>query len=195
MKKILNRLTSENNIIQLNYIFSILILAAMGFILTSAIYMELVHGENPCPLCLLQRVAYFGICFGVILNLRNGYSMRYEGLTLIVIILLLIISTRQTLIDIYPRPGHEYIGSAILGLHMPVWSIVFSILLLFAYAIRFCILGFSDSLRGSHVESYPKTAFLANICAWFIIALCGFNVLTTFLQCGFATCHTYISAF
>ncbi len=195
MKNILNRLASENNIIQLNYIFSLLILAAMGFILTSAIYMELVHGENPCPLCLLQRVAYFGICFGVILNLRNGYSMRYEGLTLIVIILLLIISTRQTLIDIYPRPGHEYIGSAILGLHMPVWSIVFSILLLFAYAIRFCVLGFSDSLSDSHVESYPKISFLASILVWFIIALCGFNVLTTFLQCGFSTCHTYVSAF
>jgi disulfide bond formation protein DsbB len=195
VKNILNRLASENNIIQLNYIFSLLILAAMGFILTSAIYMELVHGENPCPLCLLQRVAYFGICFGVILNLRNGYSMRYEGLTLIVIILLLIISTRQTLIDIYPRPGHEYIGSAILGLHMPVWSIVFSILLLFAYAIRFCVLGFSDSLSDSHVESYPKISFLASILVWFIIALCGFNVLTTFLQCGFSTCHTYVSAF
>jgi disulfide bond formation protein DsbB len=195
VKNILNRLASENNIIQLNYIFSLLILAAMGFILTSAIYMELIHGENPCPLCLLQRVAYFGICFGVILNLRNGYSMRYEGLTLIVIILLLIISTRQTLIDIYPRPGHEYIGSAILGLHMPVWSIVFSILLLFAYAIRFCVLGFSDSLSDSHVESYPKISFLASILVWFIIALCGFNVLTTFLQCGFSTCHTYVSAF
>lgn len=195
MRHILNRLASENNIIQLNYLFSILMLAAMGFILTSAIYVELVHGENPCPLCLLQRVAYFGICFGVILNLRNGYSMRYEGLTLIVIILLLIISTRQTLIDIYPRPGHEYIGSAILGLHMPVWSIVFSILLLFAYAIRFCVLGFSDSLSNSHVEFYPKTSFLASILAWFIIVLCGFNVLTTFLQCGFSTCHTYVSAF
>lgn len=195
MKNALNRLTSENNIIQLNYIFSIFVLAAIGFILTTAIYMELVHGENPCPLCLLQRVAYFGICFGVILNLRMGYSMRYEGLTLMVIILLLIMSTRQTLINIYPRAGHEYIGSAILGLHMPVWSIVFSILLLFAYAIRFCILGFSDSLSDSHLEAYPKTSFLASILAWFIIALCGFNVLTTSLQCGFSTCHTYVSAF
>ncbi len=181
--------------IQLNYIFSLMILAVMGFILTTAIYMELAHGENPCPLCLLQRVAYFGICFGVILSLRNGYSMRYEGLTLIVILLLLIMSTRQTIINIYPRPGHEYIGSAILGLHMPVWSIVFSILLLFAYAIRFCILGFSDSLSHSHDEFYPKISFIASILAWFIIVLCGFNLLTVFLQCGFSVCHTYVSAF
>ncbi|WP_052674046.1 disulfide bond formation protein B [Legionella fallonii] len=192
-KNILHRLTSENNIIQLNYIYSLLILAAMAFILTTAMYMQLVHGEYPCPLCLLQRVAYFGVCFGVILNLRNGYSMRYEGLTLISIILLLIISARQTLLDIYPRPGHDYIGSAFLGLHMPVWSIVFSILLLLAYAIRFCILGFDDYLSEPLLKSHPKTALLANILAWFIIALCSLNVLSTFLQCGFSSCHTFVS--
>ncbi len=167
----------------------------MGFILTAAMYMQLVHGENPCPICLIQRVAYFGICFGVMLNLRNGYSMRYEGLTLFVTILLLIMSTRQTLINIYPRLGHEYVGSAIMGLHMPVWSIVFAVLLLIAYSIRFCILGFSDYLTEAHINTYPKTAFLASVLCWFIIALCGFNVLTTYLQCGFSTCYTDVSAF
>ena len=192
-KNTLHRLTSENSIIQLNYIYSLLILVAMIFILTTALYMQVVHNENPCPLCLLQRVMYFGICFGVILNLRSGYSMRYEGITLISIILLLIISTRQTLLDIYPRPGHEYIGSAFLGLHMPVWSIVFSVLFLLAFSMRFCILGFSDYLSESHLESYPKIKLLANILAWFIIALCGFNVLFIFLQCGFSHCHTFVS--
>lgn len=192
-KNILHRLTSENNIIQLNYIYSLLILATMAFILTTAMYMQLVYSEYPCPLCLLQRVAYFGVCFGVILNLRNGYSMRYEGLTLLAIVLLLIISTRQTLLDIYPRPGHDYIGSAFLGLHMPVWSIVFSILLLLAYALRFCILGFGDYLSKPLLKSHPKTALLANILAWFIIALCSVNVLSTFLQCGFSSCHTFVS--
>lgn len=192
-KNILHQLKSENNITQLNYIYSLLILAAMAFILTTAMYMQLVYGENPCPLCLLQRVAYFGVCFGVILNLRIGYSMRYEGFSLICIILLLIISMRQTLLDIYPRPGHGYIGSAFLGLHMPVWSIVFSILLLLAYAIRFCTLGFSDCLSEAALKSSPKTALLANILMWFIIVLCGFNVLFTFLQCGFSSCHTFVS--
>lgn len=190
---VLHRLTSQNNRIQFNYIYSLLVLAAMVFILTTAMYMQVVHGEYPCPLCLLQRVAYFGICFGIILNLRNGYSMRYEGLSLISITLLLIISSRQTLLDIYPRPGHEYIGSAFLGLHMPVWSIVFSILLLLAYAIRFCILGFGDYLSEAHLKSHPKTALLANILVWFIIVLCGSNVLFTFLQCGFSSCHTFVN--
>ncbi|CDZ78944.1 disulfide bond formation protein B [Legionella massiliensis] len=191
-KNILHRLSSENSLTQLNYIYSLLILAAMAFILTTAMYMQLVYSEYPCPLCLLQRVAYFGVCFGVILNLRNGYSMRYEGLTLLSTILLLIISSRQTLLDIYPRPGHEYIGSAFLGLHMPVWSIVFSILLLLAYAIRFCILGFGDYLTKSSLKSYPKTALLAGMLMWLVIVLCGLNVLSTFFQCGFSACHTFV---
>ena len=49
-KNILHRLTSENNIIQLNYIYSLFILAAMAFILTTAMYMQLVHSEYPCPI-------------------------------------------------------------------------------------------------------------------------------------------------
>lgn len=190
-KTIQTRLTSENNITQLNYIYSLLILIFMAFILTAALYMQLMYNELPCPLCLLQRAAYFGICFGIILNLRNGFSLRHEGLTLLAIVLLLIISTRQTLLDLYPRPGHEYVGTAILGLHMPVWSIVFSVVLLLAYAIRFSILGYSDNLRISRLESYPKTALLARIIIWYVIVLCIYNVISTFMQCGFDSCHTF----
>lgn len=192
-KNILHRLASENNIIQLNHLYSLLILTSMAFILTTAMYMQLVQNEYPCPLCLLQRVAYFGVCFGVILNLRNGYSMRHEGLSLLATLLLLIISARQTLLDIYPRPGHDYIGSAFLGLHMPVWSVIFSILLLLAYALRFCILGFDNYLTQSLLKSYPKTALLGNTLMRYIILLGGFHVLFTFLQCGFSSCHTFLS--
>ena len=73
-------------------------------------------GELPCPLCLLQRVALFGVAFGIMLNFRHGFSYRNTGFSLLFAILLLVVAERQTLLDIYPRPGHEYIGSAILGL-------------------------------------------------------------------------------
>ena len=42
-------------------------------------------------------------------------------------LLLLIVSVRQTLLDITPRPGHSYVGSAVFGLHMPVWSVIISV--------------------------------------------------------------------
>jgi disulfide bond formation protein DsbB len=176
--------------IQFNYLFLLCILVAIAFVLTAAFYMQIFFNEIPCPLCLLQRLAFFGIAFGIILNLRIGYSIRHEGLTLISIIFLLIISTRQTLLDIYPRAGHQYIGTAILGLHMPVWSIVISVLLLFAYALRFTILGYADFHRDANIELYPKIKTIASIFIWYIIFLCALNLLSSFLQCGFGSCHT-----
>lgn len=182
---------AEKTLILLHYYFSIAILVAMAFILSAAFYLQFAASEIPCPLCLLQRVMYLGICFGVMLNLRDGYSLRHDGLTLLTIVLLLIISTRQTLLDIYPREGHEYIGTAILGLHMPVWSIVFAVLLLLAYALGYAVLGYGDYLKYARLESYPKTKLAAYSLIWYLIILCAINLVSSFLQCGFNSCHTF----
>ena len=55
------------------YLSMLLVIAA---ILTAAMGFQYLNGEIPCPLCLLQRVAMFGVCFGLIANFRNGYSDR-----------------------------------------------------------------------------------------------------------------------
>ncbi len=61
------------------------------------------------------------------------------GFSLLFAIFLLIVSVRQSLLDIYPRPGHEYIGSAVFGLHMPVWSIIIALCLLIAFAAKLAV--------------------------------------------------------
>ena len=104
---------------QINFVFLLAMLAVIAGILSAAMVMQYVYGELPCPLCLLERVALFGVAFGIIANLRGGFSYRNTGLSLLFALVLLIVSVRQTLLDIYPRPGHEYIGSTVLGLHMP----------------------------------------------------------------------------
>jgi len=166
-------------------------LFAIAFILTAALIMQLLYHEIPCPLCLLQRVAYLGIGFGIILNLRNGYSMRNEGLCLIMIIVLLMISTHQTLLDIYPRPGHQYIGTSILGLHMPVWSIVFSIIFLLSDALRFSLLSYGDYLKQAHLSLHPTLQLMSKSIIWIIISIAAINLILSFLQCGFDGCHTF----
>jgi uncharacterized integral membrane protein len=49
-----------------------LMLAILAAILTAAMVLQYAFGEIPCPLCLLQRVAMFGCCFGLIRQLRAG---------------------------------------------------------------------------------------------------------------------------
>ena len=106
----------------LNEAFMLGMMAVIAAILTAAMTLQYGRGELPCPLCLLQRVAMLGVCFGLMQNFRTGFSDRNLGFSLLFAVFLLVVAVRQTLLDIYPRPGHEYVGSAILGLHMPVWS-------------------------------------------------------------------------
>jgi hypothetical protein len=82
--------------------------------------MQYAFGEIPCPLCLLQRYAMFGCCFGIVIQLRSANSERGAGIGAIFALVLLVISVRQTLLDLFPRPGHAYVGSAVFGIHMPV---------------------------------------------------------------------------
>jgi len=127
-------------------------LAALAAILTAAMVMQYALGEIPCPLCLLQRVAMFGCCFGLIRQLHAGGSERGTGIALIFAVLLLVISVRQTLLDIYPRPGHDYVGSAVFGLHLPVWSVVIAVALLLGLAARLTLFG------GSHSATNDESA-------------------------------------
>ena len=124
----------------LSGLFLLAILLGLAVILTTAMVLQYSFGEIPCPLCLLQRFAMFGCCFGLIKQLHSD-SESGTGISLIFSILLLVISARQTLLDIVPRPGHEYVGSAIFGIHMPVWSVFIALALLIGLAVRLTLFG------------------------------------------------------
>jgi disulfide bond formation protein DsbB len=175
----------------LNYLYLAAMMAVIAGILTAAMTLQYAKGELPCPLCLLQRVALFGVCFGIMQNFRSGFSYQNTGFSLLFAILLLIVSVRQSLLDIYPRPGHEYIGSAIFGIHMPVWSIIIALCLLIAYAAKLAVLGGDEHLRDHHVSRFPVLARAANVISLYVIALCAINLVSAVLQCGFGQCHTF----
>ena len=77
----------------LNDLFLFAVMLTMAAILTAAMAFQYYGGEIPCPLCLLQRVAMFGVCFGIILHFRHGYSARHDGFSMLFALFLLVIST------------------------------------------------------------------------------------------------------
>jgi disulfide bond formation protein DsbB len=177
--------------IWLNYTFLVAMLFVIAGILTAAMLLQYGHGELPCPLCLLERLAMFGVCFGIIQNFRNGFSYQNTGVSLLFATLLLVIAARQTLLDIYPRPGHEYIGSAVLGIHMPVWSVIIALCILTAYALKLTVLGDSKHLTESKGSELPVIGGIANILGLYVVALCLVNTVSVLLQCGLNECHTF----
>lgn len=175
----------------LNYLYLLAMMAVIAGILTTAMTLQYAYGELPCPLCLLQRVALFGVCFGIMLNFRKGFSYQNTGFSLLFAIFLLVVSDRQSLLDIYPRPGHEYIGSAVFGIHMPVWSVIIALALLIAYAIKLAVLGGDDYLQEADARTFPIIHRLAGILSAYVIVLCLINLVSVVIQCGFGQCHTF----
>jgi len=173
--------------IALDRLILLAMLAVLAAILTAAMVMQYAFGEIPCPLCLLQRYAMFGCCFGLIQQLRSGASERGAGIGMIFAILLLVVSVRQTLLDLFPRPGHDYIGSAILGIHMPVWCIFVAVALLLGFAVRLALFG---GPRATPVDEGLPIRRLAQLLAIYVAVICAINFLSVVAQCGTGECHT-----
>lgn len=178
-------MTARGAAAALNDLAELAMLVILAGILTTAMVLQYAAGEIPCPLCLLQRVAIFGVCFAILRNLRDGFSHRNMGIAMLFSVLLLVISVRQTLLDIYPRPGHAYIGSAVLGLHMPVWSTLIAAALLTGFALRLAVLG--DREVAPHA---PGLARIGRAVGLYVAALCAINLVSVVVQCGLGQCHT-----
>ncbi len=174
---------------RLNYLYLLLMMLVIAAILTAAMIIQYGWGELPCPLCLLQRVALFGVCFGIIATFRFGDSGRNSGFSLLFAIFLLVVSVRQSLLDIYPRPGHAYIGSGVFGIHMPVWCVLIALALLIAYAVKLSLLD-GDDARAIPLSEFPPLARAARAAGAHVIVLCAINLVSAFVQCGFDACHT-----
>lgn len=172
----------------LSELFGLGMMAAIAGVLTAALFMQYGRGELPCPLCLLQRVAMLGVCFGLMQNFRSGFSDRNLGYSLLFSVFLLIVAVRQTLLDIYPRPGHEYVGSAVLGLHMPVWSVLIAVVLIAAFALKLCIVGSEDGAKPPPARSLVGR--VATVLSLYLIAIALVNFGSVVVQCGLGECHT-----
>ena len=166
----------------------LVMLAILSATLTAAMVMQYGFGEIPCPLCLLQRFAMLGVCFGLVQQLRSGTSEHGTGIGLIFSVVLLVIAARQTLLDLFPRPGHDYVGSAIFGVHMPVWSVFIAIALLFGFAVRLALFGGARSM--AMAESLPMLR-LARGLIIYVTVICAINFMSVVAQCGWSECHTF----
>lgn len=62
-------------------------LYGVALVLAAAFAAQLVLGELPCPLCLLQRVQFAMLAVGPILNIRFGPRPSHYALSLLAAVL------------------------------------------------------------------------------------------------------------
>lgn len=157
-------------------------LLAISAVLLVAFYDQIVLGDLPCPLCILQRAGFVAAGFGLALNLRFGPRPSHYALTTLGAIAGASISMRQILLHIIPGSGAY--GNAFLGLHFYTWAFIIFVLIVLGTAIML-LFGrqFSDGERaGGPLRGLALVAF-----AVFGLMALG-NGISTVLECADGLC-------
>jgi len=134
MKRISKKIITEFEIID-----SIIGLIGVIIVIGAALYLQLFYGEQPCPLCLLQRVAFINIGIALLMNVRYGNKVSHWAIAIISACSGMAVSLRQISLHVNNPIGF---GSPVLGLHLYTW----------------CFIGFFITIMGSGIMLliYPE---------------------------------------
>lgn len=154
-------------------------LYAIAAVLLAAFYLQLAWGELPCPLCLLQRVAFTALAVGPVLTLRHDPRPEHYGLVILAALLGAGIAGRQVLLHI--MPGDAGYGSAVLGLHLYTWALLVFVAAIVASAVMLL-------LSGQFSGEAPRAGTFEAAAVWLVLAITLANAASALTECGFAWC-------
>jgi len=151
-------------------------------ILLGAFGVQFIMHEEPCPLCMLQRLGMIGVASGALLNLWFGVRMSHYGLCLLSALMGGFVALRQ--ISLHVCPGLPAFGLPVLGLSLYTWSFIVFVCVVLGIA---CLLFLYDP------EETPKEPVQQGFWSKFAFGLILFialtNIATTFWQCGLGPCE------
>src|SRR3954469_7777045 len=158
-------------------------LYAIAMVLATAFAAQLLLHELPCPLCLLQRVAFTALAIGPIMNIRWGPRPGHYALSLLAAVTGAVVSTRQVLLHI--MPGDAGYGTALLGYHYYTLALIaFTV----AIVLLAAMLLFDRQFEEDRAAPTVAPGTFAATAVWLVIALTALNVVSTLLECGFGAC-------
>lgn len=159
-----------------------IIILILGCILMSAFGVQIFLKEEPCPLCLIQRLGMIGVATSLLMNIWFGIRMSHYGLGIVCSLIGGAVALRQ--IALHVCPGYPAFGMPIFGLNLYTWSF-----LIFAS----CILAISLLLFLYEPKEQKLAIAQPNTLGWAAFSLLLFvtatNIVTTFLQCGLGPCQ------
>jgi len=164
-------------------VLNLLGLLGITAVQVAAYAFQFAEGELPCPLCLLQSVAFAMVAFGFLLNVTHGGQPAHYGIILLSALFGASVSGRQILLHIVPGSGA--CGSAILDLHFYTWAFLLFVVTILATA-TLLLLHVGEAEVGPS-QSTPPAPFLSLVVIAAIVVTAA-NAVTTFIQCGPIEC-------
>ena len=163
---------------RVTYLLNTLALAIITAVLGGAFIEQLVMGELPCPLCLLQRAGLIAVGLGFLLNLRFGIQPAHYGVALLGSLVGAAASMRQILLHI--APGDPGYSGAVFGLHLYSWSFVSFVCLMIGIGILLLApVGNTRPQSRGRIVALTMLGFVAIVLA---------NLVSTLLECGLTQC-------
>lgn len=158
-----------------------LLMVILAAVLWGALGFQLLDGQKPCALCLLQRLGMIGVASGALLNVRFGIKAAHYGLSLLFAITGSFVSLRQ--ISLHVCPSFPTFGVPFLGLSLYTWAFIVFVCAI-TYIALLCLI-FDKAKRARpphHLNLFCRFAFAALFLVTFI------NIITALFQCGLGAC-------
>ena len=156
-------------------------LFAVSAVLLFAFFDQLVFGELPCPLCILQRAGLIAAGFGLALIMRFGPRPSHYGLMIIGALAAGIVARRQVLLHIVPGTGSY--GDMFLGLHYYTWMVIVTTLIIAGTAVMLMF----DRQFADDRDERPLSGWLQASFALFALVTLA-NAVSTLLECAGGLC-------
>ncbi|MFZ0566236.1 MAG: disulfide bond formation protein B [Chlamydiales bacterium] len=157
-----------------------LLAVILGAVISGSLYIQLFDHEEPCPLCLLQRLGMLGVATGALMNLKFGAKTAHYGLSLLSGIMGGFVALRQ--IALHVCPGFSKFGTPVLGLSLYTWSFI-----VFASSAAYIalLLLFFDKRKGA-IHPLNGWGYFAFVLVFLVTCA---NIVLTFLECGWGPCN------
>jgi len=151
-------------------------------ILLVAFGYQILRGELPCPLCLLQRAAFAASGLGFALSVRFGPRPSHYGLAILGALMGAAIAARQVALHVVPGTGGY--GATLFGLHFYTLALIAFAALIGAVAVLLLI---ADT--GQHGSRAGEDAgIFGTACLLLFVGVILANAVSTAAECGTGLC-------
>ncbi len=152
-------------------------------VLIGAFIVQFGFNEEPCPLCLLQRMGMLGVILGLSLNTWFGFRKEHFGLVILAALISAVFSIRQILLHICPAPGEPTgYGTAVMGMHLYSWAVV-----IYAASILGSVI-FLFLITEEKKDSKRKPLTIEKIIFYLVVFLAFANMVSAFFECHLGPC-------
>lgn len=162
-------------------ILNLLFVYVIFFVLLAGYMYQYWLKDEPCFLCLLQRIGMIGIAAALLMNLRFGIRVQHYGLAILSALMGRAFALRQIAMHVCPQ--FPAFGHKVFGFDLYIWTFIIFSCSIFAEAALAIFYGYTKNKVFK-----PKWSIAERTAFWAIILITASNFISTLLECGLSSC-------